>query len=143
VSDRVQILLVEDNEQAIALMREALDEAQVANDLHVVHDGNEAIAFVRRRDGHGGAPRPDIVLLDLNLPRKSGQEVLEEIKADPDLRSIPVVILTTSGSDRDVLEAYRRHANAYVRKPMRFDELVNVVESIEEFWLGVVTLPPS
>ena len=143
MSDRVQILLVEDNEQAIALMREALDEAQVANDLHVVHDGNEAIAFVRRRDGHGDAPRPDIVLLDLNLPRKSGQEVLEEIKADPDLRSIPVVILTTSGSDRDVLEAYRRHANAYVRKPMRFDELVNVVESIEEFWLGVVTLPPA
>jgi CheY-like chemotaxis protein len=143
MSDRVQILLVEDNEQAIALMREALDEAQVPNDLHVVHDGNDAIAFVRRSDGHQDAPRPDIVLLDLNLPRKGGREVLEEIKADPDLRSIPVVVLTTSASDTDVLESYQRHANAYVRKPMQFEELVNVVASIEEFWLGVVTLPPG
>jgi two-component system, chemotaxis family, response regulator Rcp1 len=138
----VQILLVEDSPADIELTRQALAEGRVANEVHVVEDGEAAIDFIRRRGAFAQAPRPDLILLDLNLPRKDGREVLAELKGDPDLCTIPVVVLTTSAADEDILHAYRQHVNSYIRKPVRLEELIRMVCSIDEYWLGIVALPP-
>lgn len=137
----VEILLVEDSPGDVRLTREALREGKIRNNLSVVPDGVEALAFLRREGRHAAAPRPDVILLDLNLPRKDGREVLEEIKADERLRRIPVVILTTSADERDILRAYELHANCYITKPVDFEQFIEVVQAIESFWLTVVTLP--
>lgn len=139
----ISILLVEDNEPDVVLTQEAFKEAKISNDLFVVTDGVEALDFLRRRGQYSDAPRPDLVLLDLNLPRKDGRAVLEEIKSDPDLTSIPVVILTTSNDERDVVRAYTSHANCYILKPVDFLQFMNIVRTIEGFWLTVVRLPNS
>ncbi|MGA8203076.1 MAG: response regulator [Woeseiaceae bacterium] len=136
-----EILLVDDNPADVRLVREALYESRLRNELHVVGDGEEALAFLRQEAGFADAPRPDLVLLDLNLPKKNGREVLAEMKSDKMLKDIPVVILTTSNSDRDVLESYDLCANCYVRKPVQFQAFVEVVQSIENFWFKIVTLP--
>jgi CheY-like chemotaxis protein len=138
-----ELLLVEDSPGDVELTREALDEAKVSNRLHVVADGVEAMQFLRREGRFADAVRPDLVLLDLNLPRKDGREVLAEIKADPELRRIPVVVLTTSEAEKDVLAAYALHANAYIVKPVDLDQFLAVVRSVEGFWLTVVKLPPE
>ena len=138
----IEILLVEDNPGDARLTMEALRDAKVRNNVSVVEDGVEALAFLRREGAHADAARPDIVLLDLNLPRKDGREVLAEIKEDQDLKKNPVVILTTSDSDEDVLRAYKLHANCYVRKPVDLDQFIKVVQSIEDFWFSIVKLPP-
>lgn len=137
----VEILLVEDSPGDVRLTKEALREGKVRNHLHVVTDGVEALAFLRRSGKYASAPRPDVVLLDLNLPKKDGREVLAEIKADDDLRRIPAVILTTSQDERDVLRAYELHANCYITKPVDLDQFIAVIQSIESFWLTIVTLP--
>jgi len=137
----VEILLVEDNAGDVRLTREALKDAKVLNNLHVARDGEEATEFLFRKGKHADAPRPDIIILDLNLPRKDGREVLAEIKADKELKSIPVVILTTSKSEEDVLKSYNLHANCYVTKPLDLDQFIGVVKSIEDFWFTVVKLP--
>jgi len=137
----VDILLVEDNPGDVQLAREALETGKVRVALHVVVDGVEAMDFLRRRGACAAAVRPDLILLDLNLPRKDGREVLGEIKADADLRRIPVVILTTSKAEEDVLKTYDLHANCYITKPIDFDQFIRVVRSIEDFWLTVVRLP--
>ena len=137
----VELLLVEDSPGDVRLTQEALREGKVRNNLHVVADGVEALAFLRRAGRYGAAPRPDVVLLDLNLPRKDGREVLGEIKADGDLRRIPVVILTTSQDERDIRRAYELHANCYITKPVDLDRFIAVIRSIETFWLTIVTLP--
>jgi two-component system, chemotaxis family, response regulator Rcp1 len=137
----MEILLVEDNPGDVRLTQEALKEAKVRNNLSLAWDGVEALAFLRREREHGEAPRPDLILLDLNLPRKDGREVLEEIKADPELRRIPVVILTTSEAEQDIVRAYDLHVNCYVTKPVDLEQFVRVVKSIEDFWLTVVKLP--
>ncbi len=137
----IELLLVEDSEPDVRLTMEALREAKVKNRLWVVEDGVEAMAFLRQQDGHADAPRPDLILLDLNLPRKDGREVLREIKSDDSLKRIPVVILTTSRSEEDVLRAYDLHANCYITKPVDFTRFMEVVKSIEDFWLTVVKLP--
>ena len=136
----IEILLVEDSPADIRLTREALREAKVRNNVHVAVDGVDATDFLRRRGKHAAAPAPDLILLDLNLPRKDGREVLQEIKQDEELRRIPVVVLTTSRSDRDILESYRLSANAYVSKPVELEQFLFVVKSIEGFWLEVVKL---
>jgi two-component system, chemotaxis family, response regulator Rcp1 len=136
----IQILLVEDNPGDARLTREALRDAKVRNDLHVVLDGVEALAFLRRQGKHATAPTPDLILLDLNLPKKDGREVLEEIKRDDQFRHIPVVILTTSQAEKDVIESYRLRANAYVTKPVDLEQFLKVVRSIEHFWLEIVKL---
>jgi CheY-like chemotaxis protein len=135
------ILLVEDNPDDVALTMEALKEGNIGNDLHVAKDGVEALAFLRKQGTHAGAPRPDLILLDLNLPRKDGREVLEEIKSDASLCQIPVVVLTTSRAESDVINSYRLHANCFVTKPVDFDEFLEIVRSIEHFWFSVVNLP--
>jgi two-component system, chemotaxis family, response regulator Rcp1 len=137
----IEILLVEDNRGDVRLAVEALRDAKVANTLRVVEDGVEALAFLRREGRHAGVPRPDLILLDLNLPRKDGREVLAEIKQDADLKRIPVVILTSSAAEQDVLQAYNLHANCYITKPVDLDQFMKVVKSIEDFWLVVVKLP--
>ena len=137
----VEILLVEDNPGDVRLTREALKEAKVHNSLSVAGDGVEAMAFLHRQGSYATAPRPDIVLLDLNLPKKDGREVLAEVKADPDLRRIPVVILTTSKAEEDILKTYDLHANCFVTKPVDFDQFIKVIQSIEGFWLTIVQLP--
>jgi chemotaxis family two-component system response regulator Rcp1 len=137
----IEILLVEDNAADVRLTREALKDAKVHNQLHVAADGVEAMAFLRREGRHAGAPRPDLVLLDLNLPKKDGREVLEEIKQDAGLQNIPVVILTTSQAEEDVLRSYQLRANAYVTKPVDLERFLEVVRSIESFWLEIVRLP--
>jgi two-component system, chemotaxis family, response regulator Rcp1 len=137
----IDILLVEDNPGDERLTREALKEGKVYSNLHWVKDGVEAMQFLRREGKYGGAPRPEIILLDLNLPRKDGREVLQEIKADDELRRIPVVILTTSKAEEDVLRTYNLHANCYVTKPVDLEKFIVVVKSIDDFWLTVVTLP--
>ena len=136
----IEILLVEDNPGDVRLTKEALKDAKVRNNLHVAMDGVEALAFLRKQGKFGAAVRPDLILLDLNLPRKNGREVLEEVKKDPALQHIPIVILTTSQAEQDVLESYRLWANAYVTKPVDLDQFLKVVGSIEEFWLEIVKL---
>ena len=136
----IEILLVEDNPGDVRLTKEALKDAKVRNNLHVAMDGVEALAFLRKQGKYSAVVRPDLILLDLNLPRKNGREVLEEIKQDPALQHIPVVILTTSQAEQDVLESYRLRANAYVTKPVDLDQFLKVVSSIEEFWLEIVKL---
>ncbi len=139
----VEILLVEDSPADIELTREALVDSKLANNLHVVTDGVEAMDFLRKGGKYASAPRPDLILLDLNLPRKNGREVLSEIKADPNLALIPVVIMTVSQDEKDVFESYRLHANCYIRKPVNFGEFIGIVKSIENFWFSIVTLPPK
>jgi CheY-like chemotaxis protein len=139
----IEILLVEDNPGDVRLTREALREGKVWNNLSVSGDGVAAMEFLRRQGPHGRAPRPDLVLLDLNLPKKDGRQVLEEIKLDADLRRIPVVILTTSRAEEDVMRSYNLHANCYVTKPVDLEQFMSVVASIEDFWLCIVRLPPE
>ncbi|WP_130471298.1 response regulator [Candidatus Magnetaquicoccus inordinatus] len=137
----IEILLIEDNPGDIALTKEALLESKINNRLHAVYDGEQALAFVRRQDPYQNAPRPDLILLDLNLPRRNGREVLQEIKQDPTLRAIPVVILTTSRDEEDILRSYALHANCYVSKPVDLEKFFQVIRSIEQFWFTVVKLP--
>ena len=139
----VEILLVEDNPGDVRLTREALREGKVRNNLNVAPDGVEALKFLRREEQYADAVRPDLILLDLNLPRKDGREVLEDIKADPALRYIPVVVLTSSQAEQDILRAYDLHANCYVTKPVDLDQFSHVVRSIEDFWFTIVKLPPE
>lgn len=139
----IEILLVEDNAADVRLTREALKDAKVVNRLSVVTDGEDAMAFLRRKGRHAQAPRPDLILLDLNLPRKDGREVLAEVKSDESLKRIPVVVLTTSRSEEDVLRSYDLHANCYITKPVGLDQFLTVVESIQDFWLSIVVLPPD
>ena len=137
----IEILLVEDNPGDVRLTQEALGEAKVRNNLAVTKDGVEALTYLRREPPFENATRPDLILLDLNLPRKDGREVLSEIKADPDLRRLPVVVLTTSSAEKDVLESYNLYANCYITKPVDLDQFVRIVSSIEDFWLTIVKLP--
>jgi chemotaxis family two-component system response regulator Rcp1 len=137
----IEILLVEDNPGDVRLIKEALKEGKVRNTLHVASDGVEAITFLRKQGEYSGIPRPDLILLDLNLPKKDGREVLAEIKADEDLKRIPVVVLTTSQSEIDILKSYNLHANCYITKPVDLGQFLEVVKSIEDFWLTVVRLP--
>ncbi len=139
----IEILLVEDNPGDVRLTQEALKEGKVRNKLHVVEDGVEALAFLRQEGEYAESPRPDLILLDLNLPRKNGREVLAEIKEHPNLRRIPVVILTVSQAEEDVLRTYDLHANCYVTKPVDLEQFIKVVASIEDFWLTIVRLPPN
>lgn len=139
----VEILLVEDNPGDVRLTKEALKEAKVINNLTVLKDGVEALTFLRREGRYANAPRPHLILLDLNLPRKDGREVLAEIKDDERLKRIPVVVLTTSQNEQDVLKTYSLHANCYVTKPVDLEQFITVVKSIEDFWLGIVVLPKN
>jgi len=139
----IEILLVEDNPGDVRLTREALKEGRVLNNVSTVGDGVEAMAFLRREGRYEGAPRPDLILLDLNLPKMNGREVLAKVKADTDLRRIPVVVLTTSQAEEDVLKTYDLHANSYVTKPVDVDQFLSVVRQIEDYWLAVVRLPPE
>ena len=141
MSRPIEVLLVEDNPGDVRLTREALKEGKVHNNLHVAPDGVEALAFLRREGKYTDAVRPDLILLDLNLPRKGGREVLEEVKGDPALRHIPVVILTSSQAEQDIARAYDLHANCYITKPVDLDQFITVVKSIEDFWFTVVKLP--
>jgi CheY-like chemotaxis protein len=143
VETPVEILLVEDNEGDARLTREALKGGRLRNTLHHVEDGVEAMAFLRREGPFANGPRPDLILLDLNLPRMDGREVLAAIKRDDDLKHIPVIILTTSNDDKDVLRAYDLHANCFITKPVDLDRFLEVVRSIETFWLTIVRLPPN
>jgi chemotaxis family two-component system response regulator Rcp1 len=142
-TQQIQILLVEDNPGDIRLTAEIFRRGKVANEVHLAKDGEDALAFLRREGPHANAPRPDLVILDLNLPRKDGMEVLADIKGDESLRLIPTVILTTSDSERDVLQSYELKANAYVTKPIEVHEFIEAVTSIEDFWLNIVRLPPT
>jgi len=137
----IEVLLVEDSPGDVRLTREAFKDAKVHINLHVASDGAEAMDFLNRAGTHSGVPRPDLILLDLNLPKKDGREVLEEIKKSPTLKTIPVVILTTSASDADILRSYSLHANSYITKPVDLDGFLEVVKSIDSFWLSVVKLP--
>jgi two-component system, chemotaxis family, response regulator Rcp1 len=143
IAKPIKILLVEDNEPDVVLTQEAFKEAKIANSLYVAEDGVEALEFLRKQGKFAHVPRPDLILLDLNLPRKDGRAVLEEIKADPSLASIPVVILTTSTDERDIIRAYTSHANCYIIKPVDFIQFMKIIKSIEGFWLTVVRLPNS
>ena len=137
----IEVLLVEDSAGDVRLTREAFKDAKVHINLHVASDGIDAMAFLRREGEHANVPRPDLILLDLNLPKKDGREVLKEIKDSPTLKSIPVVVLTTSASDADILKSYLLHANCYITKPVDLDGFLKVVKSIDSFWLSVVKLP--
>jgi len=139
----IDILLVEDNPGDVRLAQEALKESKIRNKLFVVDDGVEAMAFLRQQGKYADAPRPDLILLDLNLPRKSGREVLAEVKTDESLRRIPVVVLTVSRAEEDVIRCYNHHANCYITKPLDFSQFMEVTKSIEEFWLTIVKLPPK
>jgi len=139
----IDILMVEDNLADVELTIEAFRDASVLNRIHVAEDGEQAMAFLRRQEPYQDAPRPDMILLDLNLPRKDGREVLVEIKNDPEFARIPVIILTTSSDERDILQAYDQHVNAYLTKPVGLDEFVRIVQTLEDFWLTVVRLPPK
>ena len=142
-SKPIDILLVEDSPTDALLTKRALADARLVNRLHIVEDGVEAIAFLRNQGRYADAPRPQIILLDLNLPRKDGREVLSEIKADEALKVIPVVVLTTSKSEEDVLKSYKLHANCYITKPVDFSSFAEAVVSLENFWFAIVTLPPT
>ena len=137
----VEILLVEDNEGDVGLVEEVFEEAKIRNIIHVAEDGEEAMLFLNKEVPYVDAPTPDIILLDLNLPQKDGREVLEEIKTDENLKRIPVVVLTTSKAEEDIIKSYDLHANSYITKPVDFDQFIRVVRSIEDFWLEVVRLP--
>lgn len=139
----IEILLVEDSPGDVRLTKEALGEGKIHNRLHVVNDGVEAMSFLRQAGEYAGVPLPDLILLDLNMPRKDGREVLAEIKADQRLMHIPVVVLTTSDAERDILKSYKLHANCYITKPVDFEQFIGVVRSIEDFWLTVVKLPTT
>jgi chemotaxis family two-component system response regulator Rcp1 len=141
--ETIQILLVEDNPTDVMLTREALDHAKVFITLHTVSDGVEAMEFLHHEGAYGAAPRPSLILLDLNMPRKGGQEVLVEIKADESLRAIPVIILTTSRAESDIMKAYACHANCYIAKPVDYDEFAEVLRTIQKFWFTMVTLPTA
>ena len=140
-SETIEVLLVEDDPGDVLMTREAFEQHKLRNTLHVVSDGVEALSFLRQEGEYADVPRPDLVLLDLNLPRKDGREVLAEIKADPQLRRTPVVVLTTSEAEEDVLRSYDLHANAYVAKPVDFDRFIDVVRRIDSFFVPVVKLP--
>ncbi len=140
-SKPVHILLVEDSPSDQELTREAFHSARILNELHIVDDGEAALDFLFRRGDYSDAPRPDIVLLDLNLPRKDGREVLAEVKECPDLRHIPIIVLTTSDDEHDVLQSYGLHANAYLTKPVEFENFIAVLKAVEQFWLVLVRLP--
>ena len=137
----VEILIVEDNKGDVGLIEEIFEEAKIRNKLNVAEDGEEAMLYLRGKGKFSGSLRPDIIILDLNLPNKDGREVLREIKEDSNLKNIPVVVLTTSNSEKDILGAYGLHANAYITKPLDFDQFIKVVESIGNFWLEIVKLP--
>jgi len=139
----IEILLVEDNPADVRLTVEALKEEKIYNNLHVVTDGVEAIAFLRREGKYAKAVRPDLILLDLNLPKKDGREVLKEIKNDDNLKIIPVVVLTVSRSEEDILKSYNLNANCYITKPVDLDQFMKVIRSVQEFWLTIVKLPPK
>jgi CheY-like chemotaxis protein len=140
---QIEILLVEDSPADVLITREAFEEFKILNSLRVVDDGVKAMDFLRQQGPYKSMPRPDLILLDLNLPRKNGREVLAEIKTDPQFKNIPVVILTTSHSEKDVLQAYDQHANCYIVKPVGFENFVEALKSIRQFWFSVVTLPPE
>lgn len=139
----IEVLLVEDNPGDVRLMLEALKEGKVLNRVSVVEDGVEAMAFMRQEGKYADAPRPDLILLDLNLPLKDGRQVLAEIKTDADLKRIPVVILTVSQAEEDILKSYNLYANCYITKPVNLDDFISVVKAIENFWLTIVKLPPD
>lgn len=141
ISKPVEILLVEDNEGDVGLIEEVFEEIKIRNNLHVAEDGEVAVHYLLGEGKYSGSTLPDLVLLDLNLPKKDGREVLKEIKSDENLKKIPIVVLTTSQSEKDILKAYDLHANAYVNKPIDFDQFIEVVKSIANFWLGIVKLP--
>jgi len=143
IVETIEVLLIEDNPGDVRLTMEALRDAKLHNKLSVVNDGVEAMSFLRREGSYSQSPRPDLILLDLNLPRKDGREVLEEIKHDEDLRRIPVVILTTSNDERDILESYNLHANCYITKPVDLKQFMAIVKSIQSFWFSIVKLPPE
>lgn len=137
----VEVLLVEDNPADARLTEEALKEGKILNNLHLARDGVEAMDFLRRKEPFGNVPRPDLILLDLNMPKKDGREVLAEVKGDEDLRSIPVVVMTSSKAEEDIIRSYNLHANCYVTKPVDLDQFLVVVQAIENFWVSVVALP--
>lgn len=138
----IEVLLVEDDPGDVMMIREAFEENKLRNRLSVVSDGVEALEFLRQQGKYADAPRPDLILLDLNLPRRDGREVLSDVKSDPALRAIPVVVLTTSSAEEDILRSYDLHANAFVTKPVDFDSFVDVIRQIDEFFVSVVKLPP-
>ncbi|MCI0708748.1 MAG: response regulator [Chloroflexi bacterium] len=140
--EEIEILLVEDDPGDVRLTQEALRASKVRNTLHIVEDGVDAMAFLRRQGRYADAPKPDIILLDLNLPRMDGREVLREVKDDDDLKRIPVVVLTTSAADEDILTSYNLHANCYITKPVDLNQFVRIVKTIEGFWFSIVKLPP-
>ena len=139
----IEILMVEDSPTDVLMAREALQQAKLLNNLSVTENGVEAMAFLRKEGRYSGAPRPDLIFLDLNMPRKDGREVLQELKADPQLKFIPVVILTTSKAEEDIVKSYGLHANCYITKPVDFERFAEVVQTVQDFWFTVVTLPPS
>jgi CheY-like chemotaxis protein len=139
----VEILLAEDNSGDVTLTRKALEKGNIINNLHVVTDGVEALAFLNQEGAYADKPRPDLVLLDLNMPRKDGRDVLETVKNDDQLKRIPVVVMTSSEAEEDILQSYDLHANAYLTKPVDFDGFIDIVERIEDFWLTVVKMPPE
>ncbi|MBF0371928.1 MAG: response regulator [Alphaproteobacteria bacterium] len=141
-AEPIDILLVEDNPGDARLAVEALKEGRVETKLHVVPDGVEAMRFLRREDTYRDCPRPHVILLDLNLPRKDGRQVLAEVKSDADLKRIPVVVLTTSQAEQDILKSYELHANCYIAKPVDLDQFITVIKAIEDFWCTIVRLPP-
>jgi chemotaxis family two-component system response regulator Rcp1 len=139
----VEILLVEDDPADVLLTQEALLGSKIRNNLHVVDDGVEALAFLRQEGTYRDVPRPDLILLDLNMPRKDGREVLADIKEDPGLKTIPVAVLTTSSQDEDILKSYELHANCYITKPVGLEQFATVVQSLDDFWFTIVKLPPK
>jgi len=139
----IEILLVEDNPGDVRLTKEALVDGKVINNLSVVIDGQEAMDFLRKKGKYAKAIRPDLILLDLNLPKKDGREVLQEVKSDPKLKKIPIVVLTTSQAEQDIMMSYEHHANCYITKPVDFGQFIKVVRSVENFWFSIVTLPPA
>jgi CheY-like chemotaxis protein len=141
LTKQVEILIVEDNEGDIRLIEEVFEEAKIRNRLHIAEDGEEAMLFLHGEGKFAGSPRPYVIILDLNLPKKDGREVLREIKEDGNLKNIPVIVLTTSNSEKDILGAYGLRANAYITKPLDFDQFIKIIKSIENFWLDVVELP--
>jgi CheY-like chemotaxis protein len=139
----VEVLLVEDDPGDVLLTEETLLASKIRTNLHVAGDGVEALAFLRREGAYAAVPRPDLILLDLNMPRKDGREVLADIKEDPDLKTIPVAVLTTSSQDEDILKSYQLHANCYITKPVGLEQFATVVQTLEDFWFAIVKLPPK